>query len=77
MKIYAHVVDGVVDEIIEPATYDSEVEIDGVVHRAGEEIPVANRFHPDFVRSLVDITDVVPMPNQRWTYDGTTFKAPD
>lgn len=76
MKIYARIVAGTVEEIILPATYDSDGEFDGVVHQAGDEIPIDRRFHPVIVQTLVDITNVSPMPAQRWTYDGTTFKAP-
>ena len=61
MNIYARVEDGVVMEIIPPREDGLEIE---------------KRFHPDFVATLVDITDVSPAPDQRWTYDGETFSPP-
>ena len=76
MKIYARIQDGVVAEIILPATYDSDGEFDGVSYHEGDEISIERRFHPAIVATLVDITTIDPMPEQRWTYDGTTFTAP-
>jgi len=64
-RTYAYVVDGVVREIIQAA-----------VDEAGIEISIEDRFTPDFVESLIDITDVVPTPDQRWTYTGGVFAAP-
>lgn len=65
MKTYARVKGNVVQEIIKPLTDDS-----------GEEIEIALRFSAEFVTDLVDVTDISPLPNQGWTYDGATF-TPD
>ncbi|OWT69201.1 MULTISPECIES: hypothetical protein [unclassified Achromobacter] len=65
MHYYAYVIDGVVIEIITPMTDEN-----------GDEIPVEQRYHPDFVKELVDITNVSPRPEQSWTYDGATFLPP-
>ncbi|WP_176048138.1 hypothetical protein [Burkholderia sp. BCC1644] len=42
----------------------------------GNEIPVTERFTPEFVATLVDVTSVAPTPDQWWTYDGNEFKVP-
>lgn len=62
MKTYARIDTGVVVEIIQPMQ-------DG----AGNEIPVEDRFTPEFVATLVDVTGMNPAPDQRWTYDGSNF----
>lgn len=56
MKIYARIVDGAVFEIINPMSDEN-----------GEEIPIEQRFTPEFVASLVDITGVSPFPAQGWS----------
>ncbi|SAL25753.1 Caudovirales tail fiber assembly protein [Caballeronia turbans] len=65
MKTYARIEAGVVMEIIAPMADDE-----------GHDIPIEERFTPEFVATLVDVTDATPMPEQRWTYDGATFAAP-
>lgn len=65
MKTYARVDSGVVIEIIKPMTYDD-----------GAEIPIELRFTSNIVDSLVDVTDVDPMPSERWTYDHEKFSPP-
>jgi hypothetical protein len=86
MKTYAFVINGEVQEIVPPRTYDVPdpaleeqfgPELWGMlVARVGLEIPIEERFHPDFVLNMVDITDVVPQPDQRWTYADGVFTAP-
>jgi hypothetical protein len=69
MKTYARIEDGLVAEIIKPMTDGDGVEID-----------VADRFTPEFISTLVDVTAVTPSPDQRWSAinsgDAWTFAAP-
>ena len=79
MKIYALILNGKVGEIIEPAPlYDTEAEdwVEGELSRIGTERPIDVRFTPQFIEWLVDITDVLPRPEQDWTYDGSGFHPP-
>lgn len=61
-KIYARIQAGVVQEIIQ-----------GPIDGEGNDIPIQECFYPDIVAMLVDITDVIPLPEERWAYDGSTF----
>lgn len=65
MKKYAFIQGQKVAEIIGP-----------VFDEAGEYVPIADRFAPDFVAAMVDITDLVPVPEAGWSYDGAAFHAP-
>ncbi|WP_283149026.1 DUF4376 domain-containing protein [Silvimonas soli] len=65
MTVYAYVQNGVVVELVASAS-DAN----------GKDIPLDQRFVPDFVASLVDLTGVEPQPEQRWTYDGKVFTDP-
>lgn len=86
MEIYARIDDGVVVEIIQPATYEtpdpsiatlSGREIyEDLLAKAGQEIPISQRFTPQFVSTLVDITSANPQPQIGWTYSGTQFSQP-
>lgn len=67
MKTYARVDNGVVVEIIPPSSNNEG---------GGADIPIEDRFTPEFVESLVDITTIVPPPGEHWTYDGEVFAAP-
>lgn len=49
---------------------------DWPTYKAGDEIPIDLRFTPEFVALLVDVTDVVPMPDQGWLYSGGMFSEP-
>lgn len=71
MKTYAHVQDGRVVEIILPMVY--EFDADDESYKAGDEIPINQRFTPEFVATLVDISEVSPQPTVGMAYDGTTF----
>ncbi len=51
MRIYAFIQDGEVVEIIPPA-----------VGPDGNEIDINDRFTPDFVAQMVDITEIEPKP---------------
>jgi hypothetical protein len=74
MKTYAQLSNGVVTEIIEPAVYDVDYNDErGTQHTKGDEIPIGDRFTPEFVSTLVDVTETDPKPAQRWTYDGAIF----
>ncbi len=69
MSVYARIASlGGVDTVMEI--------IHSVDDENGVEIPVTERFTPEFVATLVDVTSVAPTPDQWWTYDGETFKAP-
>lgn len=65
MKIYARVDNAMVVEIIPP-----------YVNESSEEVPIEQRYTAEFVLTLVDITEVSPMPLEGWTYDGLAFAAP-
>jgi len=65
MKTYARIDGGTVIEIILPQA-DEE----------GGEIGIEDRFAAEFVETLVDISGINPAPNERWTYDGSTFAPP-
>ncbi|WP_241049238.1 hypothetical protein [Achromobacter xylosoxidans] len=66
MKTYARIDNGIVMEIITPLTYDD-----------GMEIPIEVRFPSEFVRALVDVSGVDPMPGDWWLYNGDKFSPPD
>jgi hypothetical protein len=65
-------------EIIDPLYWDEDVlGSEGVViHHKGDEVAITDRYTPEFVAMLVDITNVTPKPDQRWTYDGKAFTPP-
>lgn len=65
MDFYAYIEDGIVIEIIAP-----------MADAQGDEIPIEDRYHPDFVKNLIKITGVDPRPDQNWTYDGMQFYPP-
>lgn len=65
MKKHAFILDGLVVEIIEAVT-----DLAGVV------VPLAERFTPDFVAAMVDITSLSVKPGIGWLYDGAVFIAP-
>jgi len=60
--IYARIENGLAVEIVEPMLDDD-----------GNEVPIEDRFHPEIVATLIDITGVQPSPRQGWTFDGTNF----
>lgn len=64
-RIYVVVEHGVVREIIEPG-YD----LDGI------EYPIDERFPPELVSTMVEVTDVDPRPDQNWTYENGVFSQP-
>lgn len=66
MKTYARIENGVVFEIIKPLKYDD-----------GSEIPIELRFPGFFLETLVDITDIVPKPDQHWIYIDGAFTPPE
>lgn len=75
MRTYAHIDQGRVAEIIGPLSYAEDVidENGEVIHKAGDDIPIGDRYTPEFVATLVDITDLDPMPTAGMIYDGTNF----
>lgn len=66
MKIYAFIQNGEVAEIIQPATWPD-----------GAEIDIKDRFTPEFVAQMVDITDVIPQPGLHWKCSGGEFTPPE
>ncbi|WP_247263337.1 MULTISPECIES: tail fiber assembly protein [Pseudomonas] len=78
MKIYALISNGIVFEVIPPRTYDTDLpnKPDSEPSRIGMEIPITERFTPEMVAEMVDITDIDPAPQEGWTYSGTVFAAP-
>jgi hypothetical protein len=42
----------------------------------GRSIPIEERYHPNFVAGLIDITDIVPQPQVGWLYAGGEFSPP-
>lgn len=48
----------------------------GVVEVITTKQDINTLYHPDFVKSLVDVTSVKPMPKEWWTYDGANFQPP-
>ncbi|KVE34288.1 hypothetical protein [Burkholderia sp. TSV86] len=56
MAIYARIYEGAVVEIIHPMLDDE-----------GSEIPIGQRYTRELVESMVDVTDVEPRPDLRWT----------
>lgn len=83
MQTYAQVIDGVVTEIVTPMvygidappSYDDQGNLLAPAYLATDEVPIALRFPPEFVATLVDITNI-PGIVQGMTYDGTNFAAP-
>jgi hypothetical protein len=83
MKIYAYVQGDGVAEIIAPATYPhpdpADIETygqeayDAQAARAGQEIPITERYTPEFCAACVNVTDVNPQPQVGWIYSGATF----
>lgn len=81
MHTYARIDNGVVVEIIEPMTYDvASPPGCEYNYEAGDEVPIAQRFVPSFVVSLIDVTNFIPQPKSGWTatQNGETwdFQAP-
>jgi len=86
MKSFARVIDGLVIELIHGAVYDTpspELEANVapevwqmMVERAGTEIPIEDRFTPEFVGELVDVTGLVPPPAQGMIFEGGEFLPP-
>lgn len=65
MSIYALIQDGYVWEVIGP-----------YIDANGVSVPIEERYTPDMVANMVDITNVEPLPDQHWTWDGVTFTPP-
>jgi len=65
MRTYALIEDGKVSEIIPP-----------YVNPDGVDVPIEERYTPNMVAQMVDITDLDPQPQQQWTYNGSVFAAP-
>lgn len=75
MQTYAHIDQGRVAEIIGPLSYAEDVtdENGEVIHKAGDDISIENRYTPEFVAALVEVTGLDPMPTAGMVYDGTNF----
>lgn len=76
MHIYARVLGNRVMEIIDGVEWPTpdlsiqqlsgEAVYQAQLAQAGQEIPIAQRFTPDVVASLVDVTSVSPLPQAGW-----------
>lgn len=72
MKTYARIQDGIVMEIIPPATYGSDSP-EGVEppFKQGDEIPIDVRYNSALIDGAIswmaDITAVIPQPQGWWT----------
>lgn len=66
MRIYALIEDGAVFNIVLPWT-DNGVPVD---------LPIEERFPPEVVAKMVEITDMDPMPQERWLYADGVFSPP-
>lgn len=65
MKTYAHLTNGVVDEIITPH-----------LDLSGNQYAIEACFPAEFVSQCVEITELQPQPGLAWTFNGQTFFAP-
>lgn len=68
MKVYARVQDGLIVETIKPSLDED-----------GHPIALEDLYHPDFIATLVDVTDTVPAPLVGWNavkVDGAWQFAP-
>jgi hypothetical protein len=66
MKTYVLLSDGVVVEVIRP-----------LVDAEGQEIPIADRYTPEFVAAMADVSGMSPFPAEGWVKTGDGFAAPD
>lgn len=61
MTTYARKENGYIVEVFPPVLYDVEVrdleDPEKVLHKIGDEVPIEERFHPDFVAGLVAVPD--------------------
>lgn len=46
------------------------------INEEGAEIPVEELYPAEMFEQMIDVTDLKPMPDQHWTYDGVTFSPP-
>lgn len=65
MKIYAFIQHGEVSEVIQPATWPD-----------GSDVDIKDRFAPEFVDQMVEITNIHPQPEAHWTYSDGIFHEP-
>lgn len=74
MKTYVTIENGLVREVFLPMVYDVEAPdwVEGDPSRIGQEIPIELRYPSQIVESMIEITDVVPMPGQNWSYNSET-----
>lgn len=76
MKTYVRVYDSAVVEVIGPAVYPSDSpELAEPSWKAGDEIPISDRFTAEFVANLIDVTSISPQPQVNWvaTEDGSSW----
>ena len=75
MKTYGYINNGILQEIMLPAVYDAEHPdwVSGDPSRIGLEIPIEQRFNSQMIAMMVDITDIVPMPQINWIYSSGVF----
>lgn len=51
--------------------------LDTVAEVISAENDIDTLYHPDFVASLIEVTDMVPQPAVWWVYDGENFSSPE
>lgn len=64
-KTYVRVTDGIVRETVQP-----------FFNERGEYVPIQERFVPEYVDSLVEITGMDPAPTDWWLYSDGVFSPP-
>lgn len=69
-------------DIFEPSTYQTdtstglEIEVKGgLLHSAGAEVPIGDRFHPDFLVNLKEVPEGLNV-EPGWTWWREVFSAP-
>ena len=65
MKTYVQIYLGYVSEVIRPRVDDD-----------GNEIQIHERYTPQFISTLVDVSSMPTQPQVGWSYDGKSFSPP-
>ncbi|RVD76991.1 tail fiber assembly protein [Pseudomonas koreensis] len=86
MKVFAYIPNGIVLEIIKGSVYgapppEQEQNVtpevwQELVNRVGKEIPIQEIYTPEFISTLVEVTDVTPEPVQGMSYQNGVFSPP-
>ena len=65
MKTYVQIYLGYVSEVIHPRVDDD-----------GNEVQIHERYTPQFISTLVDVSLAPTQPQVGWSYDGKNFSPP-